>query len=131
VTDSAFLFHVLEDGKWHGQSQIIAQSMVERGCGLTVHSRASDLRKQGCVIECELRRNGHGRALSYYRLVKLEEAPVFGVGLEAAASISAAGASSSVSALAEPSSMTSPVRDAGTLPLFTTPGRGAYSDEAA
>lgn len=134
MTDAAFLYHVLEDGKWHGQAEIIARSITERGCGLTVHSRAADLRKKGCIVECELRRNGHGRALSYYRLVALDEAAE-SVGEDHAAvssSVPAVGAphmlAGAPSLLAEP---------AGTLELFacavdeSAGMRGAYGDEAA
>lgn len=138
MTDNAFLYHVLEDGKWHGQSEIIAKSMRERGHGLTVHSRAADLRKKGCVVECELRRNGHGRAISYYRLVTLEEpvalieAPqprLTGSSSVPAATDGADQGSQAALSLVEP--------QAGTLELFTcvideSAGlRGAYSEDAA
>ena len=106
MTDSAFLYHCLEDGKWHGQAQILAKSMVERGHGLTVHSRAADLRKKGCVIECELRRNGHGRALSYYRLVALNEpagAAAVGTASSLAGSLSVPAAALSPPCADEPS----------------------------
>lgn len=128
MTDNAFLYHVLEDGKWHGQSEIIAKSMRERGHGLTVHSRAADLRKKGCVVECELRRNCHGRAISYYRLVTLEEP---------AAHVAVAAGSSSVPAATDGADQGSQAAlslvepEAGTLALFPRKHRGAYSEDAA
>lgn len=51
-TDCAFLFSVLSDGLPHTLNEIHRRSFSERGCGLTVHSRVSDLRtKHGYVIE--------------------------------------------------------------------------------
>lgn len=74
VPDTAFLLSVLNDGDWHELSEIIERSQAQRGHGLTVHSRASDLRKRGFLIE---QRGEHddatGRARSYYRLVSLEK----------------------------------------------------------
>jgi ribonuclease HI len=45
-TDCAFLLDVLDDGEEHTLNEILARSFAERGCGLTVHSRASDLRNR-------------------------------------------------------------------------------------
>jgi len=130
MSDAAFLYHCLEDGRWHGQAEILAKSMAERGHGMTVHSRAADLRKKGCVVECELRHNGHGRALSYYRMVVALDEPevaIVGSGL--------ASGSSSVPANgtgAEPSTVHPPPVDADTLTLLGIPiqRRGAYGDAA-
>lgn len=145
MTDNDFLYTVLEDGGWHGQAEILARSMTDRGHGLTVHSRAADLRKRGHIVECELRHNGNGRALSFYRLVTLDEASASDAVPGGAVSDSAAGASSSVPASPQPpaepqtpAAIAFPVEDqAGTLPLFAcdideSAGlRGAYGNEAA
>lgn len=70
MTDNDFLAHVLADGEWHGQMDIVLRSQRERGCGMTVHSRISDLRvKRGFNIEQRSRRTGNGRVASFYRLV--------------------------------------------------------------
>jgi len=129
MTDAGFLYHVLEDGKWHGQAEILAKSMAERGHGMTVHSRAADLRKKGCVVECELRHNGHGRALSYYRLVALDSPAAAIVGSGNVAGESSVPANGTG---AEPSTVHPPPVDADTLTLLGIPvqRRGAYGDAA-
>ena len=68
MTDTDFLLHVLRDGFWHGQHNIIDQSIRERGYGLTVNSRASDLRKLGYDVECHVQSRSGGRRVSFYRL---------------------------------------------------------------
>lgn len=66
MTDNAYLLHILKDGAWHSRDEILSHSMMERGCGMTVHSRASDLRKLGHPVECDVR---HGeRRQSFYRI---------------------------------------------------------------
>lgn len=140
MSDNAFLYHVLEDGKWHSQSEILRRSEQERGCGMTVHSRAADLRKKGCIVDNELRRTGNGRAVSYYRMtvsmsVALNE-PTNPAGELDADSIPV---SLTVGSLSAPAKLTaavgstdsmpsSPVEPAGALFLF--PVRGAYGDAA-
>jgi hypothetical protein len=52
VTDAQFILSVLEDGQKHSQADLLRRSFEERGCGLTVHSRIADLRKDH-VIVCE------------------------------------------------------------------------------
>ena len=84
MTDTDFLAAALEDGKWHSHTEILNRSITLRGCGLTIHSRAADLRKRGHVVETRLERDGRGRTLSYYRL--LGEAD--GAGLSASPSTS-------------------------------------------
>lgn len=126
VTDNDFLETMLGDGRWHGHIEIIAESIRQRGHGLTVHSRAADLRKRGHTVETRLERNDHGRTLSFYRLVALDEPEAFiGVG----------SGSSSVPTTDGPDDSTSPppslVEPAGTLLLFDPPQRGAYGNEAA
>ncbi len=76
VTDCDFILQVLADGHPHTLNEILQRSFAERGCGLTVHSRVAELRKQGYVVE---HANIHGAArgaASTYRLVSLTESPV-------------------------------------------------------
>lgn len=51
MTDSDFLLALLATGP-KSQAEILSASFNERGCGLTIHSRASDLRKRGHDIRC-------------------------------------------------------------------------------
>ena len=67
-SDTDFLARVLSDGAWHSLNEIVARSIRERGCGLTVHSRASDLRKRGVAVAQRSRRRQDGRVDSFYRL---------------------------------------------------------------
>ena len=53
MTDSTFLLSVLNDGEPHSLTEILRASINERGCGMTVHSRAAELRKQGHIIICD------------------------------------------------------------------------------
>lgn len=70
VSDKDFLLRVLADGEWHSLSEIVSRSISRRGYGLTVHSRAADLRRDGYAVENRVvRPAGGGRAVSYYRLV--------------------------------------------------------------
>ncbi len=65
-TDCEFLQRVLSDGFKHSLNEILARSFSERGCGLTVHSRAADLRKRGLdVVNWKDGTRGNG---SWYRL---------------------------------------------------------------
>lgn len=67
-TDCDFLLEVLSDGGWHSTSEILRRSFVERGHGMTVHSRVSDLRKKR-GLEVEHRRAAGERADAFqYRL---------------------------------------------------------------
>jgi hypothetical protein len=70
VSDSDFLLRVLQDGGWHSRDSILARSFAERGCGLTIHSRAADLRRKGYSVEVDVR--GGTRRASFYRLGALE-----------------------------------------------------------
>lgn len=74
LSDADFMAQVLSDGGWHSQAEILWRSQLERGHGLTVHSRAATLRERGHRVECELRRE-NGRAVSFYRMNALSEAP--------------------------------------------------------
>ena len=71
-TDAEFLLRVLKDGRPHELNEILRRSFVERGCGLTVHSRASTLRERGHAVLNWT--DGGTRRSSWYRLVgTLEE----------------------------------------------------------
>jgi hypothetical protein len=79
MTDSDFLLAVLQSDpdEWVAQHTILERSFAERGCGLTVHSRAATLRERGHIIECDVRLVKGGRRASYYRLrPSLSSAPV-------------------------------------------------------
>ena len=67
MNDTDYLYSILRDGKEHELSEIIAQSQRERGFGMTVHSRAADLRKRGYWVAQRSERR-HGRVRSYYHL---------------------------------------------------------------
>jgi len=67
-TDTAFLLRVLSDGRPHTLNEILGLSFRDRGCGLTVHSRAADLRKQGHNVLNEQRRGRGYRTESVYQL---------------------------------------------------------------
>jgi hypothetical protein len=74
-TDAAFLLRVLSDGRPHSLNEILQASFAERGCGLTVHSRAASLRAQGHNIVNKHIRGAQRGASSVYWLVKPE--PVY------------------------------------------------------
>lgn len=131
VTDNDFLYSVLEDGAWHGHVEILAESIRQRGHGMTVHSRAADLRKRGHRVETRLERNTNGRTLSFYRLVTLDEPDMAAIGKSQRVS-----GSSSVPATDGAQHQDSPVtllpaESTGTLQLFDSPSRGAYGNEVA
>jgi hypothetical protein len=73
MSDTAFLLEVLSDGEKHGLNEILLRSFRERGCGLTVHSRASDLRKQGHVIVNES--DPFVKGSSFYQLIAQSSTP--------------------------------------------------------
>lgn len=74
MTDAEFMLAMLQQrpGEWVAQADILERSRLERGCGLTVHSRAATLRKQGYDVECKVEAAdwaGLGRRrVSFYRL---------------------------------------------------------------
>ena len=77
MTDADFMLAVLSEqpGEWISQATILQRSADARGFGMTVHSRASDLRNRGHVIENRCERVGT-RVVSYYRLLpSLSSAP--------------------------------------------------------
>ena len=66
--DTDYLAAVLADGGWHRLEEIVQRSQRERGHGLTVHSRAADLRKRGFTVEQRSERRD-GRVASFYRML--------------------------------------------------------------
>ncbi len=74
ITDVAFLQMVLTEGA-ATTNELIQRSFRERGCGLTVHSRAADLRRKlqreaGQTVRCVRRpgRNRYGKIDYVYML---------------------------------------------------------------
>ena len=149
MSDAAYLAAVLSDGCWHSHTEIVERSFANRGCGLTVHSRAADLRKRGHVVETRLERDRRGRTLSFYRLVLEEEAVASpeavrdGTDALPAASSSSTPPNPGPLAGFSPPSLPTPRRspqthgDGGVLELFAcdideSAGlKGAYWDDAA
>ena len=123
-TDADFLLRVLRDGKPHNLNEILQRSFRERGCGLTVHSRAAELRtKRGYDIHNW--KDGERGAGSWYRLVgTLDEAAAT---LPVAVSSSGPGRTDGLLS-ADPT----PEQDAGAaqLSLIDSPVRGAYTEAA-
>lgn len=68
MTDAEFLLHLLGDGEWWMLADILQRSQLERGCGMTVHSRAADLRRNGYIVENTRSKNETDRTDSFYRL---------------------------------------------------------------
>jgi hypothetical protein len=116
LTDSAFLLSILEDGAQHSQAELLRRSFQERGCGLTIHSRIADLRKQGHYIICDrVPGKTRGEAWTYQLLGSLNAGdPQAGNGDKTATRLDAAGPASSP-ALNEPET------------LFTYPRSPAWS----
>jgi hypothetical protein len=79
LTDLDYLEAVLRErpGEWITHAAILTRSFNERGCGLTIHSRASQLRtERGLNIDCKTERawdpetqTYSGRVQSAYRLL--------------------------------------------------------------
>jgi len=76
-TDAAFLLRVLSDGRPHSLNEILQASFAERGCGLTVHSRAADLRNQGHLIVNERVKGAERGASSTYRRIPLPPEAIY------------------------------------------------------
>lgn len=72
VTDTEWLLGLLADGQPHTLTEILSRSFKARGCGLTVHSRAANLRAQGFDVQCKIVREGRRRS-SVYQLVRHEQ----------------------------------------------------------
>lgn len=75
MTDAAFMLGMLRErpGEWVPQMAIINRSLDKRGCGITPHSRAAELRAQGWTVENKVE-HVNGRRKSFYRLCSLESA---------------------------------------------------------
>ena len=71
IRDADFMLAVLQErpGEWISQMTILQRSAEARGCGMTPHSRASDLRNRGHDIQNRCERVGT-RVVSYYRVVE-------------------------------------------------------------
>lgn len=72
VGDNEFMLKLLSDGRAHSTLDIIQASIRERSCGITPHSRASDLRRQGHRIDCERTGTSDGRPVYVYQLAPAE-----------------------------------------------------------
>lgn len=68
MTDLEFLRGVLEQGP-ATSNEILAKSFAERQCGLTVHSRVADLRREGLEIDCRRVGTKNGRGQFRYEIV--------------------------------------------------------------
>lgn len=79
MTDREFLLDVLEDGQPHTLTEILRRSFEVRGHGLTVHSRAADLRRDGYTIVWRHEPGAKRGNASVYQLTSREagsQAPV-------------------------------------------------------
>lgn len=125
VSDREWLLGVLADGREHTLADIIRRSFDERGHGLTVHSRAAELRSAGYTIENRPMPNGRRGSIYQLTATPLEEAAATGLGTAAAAASSSG--STPRGAAPDPSSSA-----AAPEPLTLFPEtRGAYSERAA
>lgn len=89
VTDADWLEAKLRDGRWWTTNDLLRASFAERGCGLTVHSRAADVRRRvagTARLDCERLTTTPvtGRAQYAYRLVAVGTATVATPHVEAA-----------------------------------------------
>lgn len=57
------VLELLQDRRWHSSAEI------EQACNVTCHSRLSDLRGEGCVIEKRRNRGATGREMFSWKLV--------------------------------------------------------------
>jgi hypothetical protein len=108
-TDVQFLIDVLADGGWHSNTEILRRSVDERGVGMTVHSRISDVRKRG-------ERDGF---TVEHRRVDGERGDAYQYRLRRAA------------ALAEPETRTTPHRQPVPVSASAQPARGGAPDPRA
>jgi hypothetical protein len=132
LSDREFLLSVLADGDEHTLNEIIIRSFKERGCGLTVHSRAADLRRSGYLIE-----NRPMPDRSRGSVYRLAGRPLEGAADGAAPSSGSprgpepsADAAAVTAPAAPSSSVRAPASDPEPLELFPV-ARGAYTEEAA
>jgi hypothetical protein len=73
VNDADFMLNILKDGREYTTAEILNYSFHERGCGLTPHSRAAELRKRGHTITTRCLGRKNGRAVWAYKLEALRE----------------------------------------------------------
>jgi hypothetical protein len=66
-TDAAFMLRLLRRSPMTTM-EIIQASYAERRCGLTPHSRAADLRRDGYDVRCTRVGTHHGRGTYRYAL---------------------------------------------------------------
>jgi hypothetical protein len=69
MKDTEFLLYVLRDGNAHTLNEILRRSYQERGYGLTVHSRAADLRRKGYDVQNGTIKGAKRGDKSFYKLV--------------------------------------------------------------
>lgn len=83
MTDCDWLLELLSDGREHTLTDLIRASIDQRGHGLTVHSRVSDLRGQGHTIEHSTITGAERGARHAYRLVLAQpESTLIGAGVD-------------------------------------------------
>lgn len=75
MTDCEFLLEQLADGREHTLTDLLRASIDQRGHGLTVHSRVSDLRRQGHDVEHVTIPGAERGAGHAYRLVLAKPEP--------------------------------------------------------
>lgn len=132
MTDADFLLALLSDGKPRTTNEILAASFAERGVGLTVHSRAADLRKRGQRIDVTCQGRENGRAVySYTLLPSLREASPPSPGRDGerngATADAAPLASRSEGNVAPPGAEPSSACGGSALSLFETPTKPAWA----
>src|SRR4051812_11424509 len=86
-THCELLIDLLRDGRWHSTSELLRSTMELTGEGMTVHSRVSQLRGRGVVIQHRHVGGEEGARAHEYRLVSVPlAAPASGVSPAAPAS---------------------------------------------
>lgn len=139
MTDKQFLLAVLADRREHRLSEILRRSLLERGHGMTVHSRAADLRRDGFTVACWTLK---GQRDSVYQLVA-DDSPLLGTATrfsgpqrEGGVAASSAGVDGSSRDAPSASLRATPVDDTESVapalndqPSLFEVKRGAYDDE--
>jgi hypothetical protein len=91
MTDADFVASILADHEWHSNAEILRESFRQRGCGLTVHSRTSELRrKRGLHVEYRRVPGERGNGHQYRLIATVREADASDEGPMASASRAAA-----------------------------------------
>ncbi len=123
MTDAEFVLDCLRRGGWWSLNDLLRASLAVRGCGLTVHSRVSDLRAAGHVVEHRMvGRRGDG---SQYRLLT-ERGSAEGARSRSSSAVADHAPYGSPGAV-QPRSVSVPVQ----LALVPEQPRGAYHKDAA